>query len=255
MKKNYTITFTFEDENGIIYPKATEIIAAKNEKKAKEKLEKTYNDCDITEIHNIKKEPTIGLIVIRAQGFHNGHVALANMAFRECDIVIIAMGSTQESRTINNPWSPKERRTMWEMVFGKSGKHSKLKIVELRDIGSVSKIAWASHVFGKIEGLNLPKPTHYYAGSKHDASWFDSMNEEFGKDTLQIRILDRLTKSICMSGTEIRKSILDNSNEWKKYVPPVLVEYMESTFPQELKLYTDIDPVKAKQLFEDRLIK
>lgn len=251
MKHNYTVTFVTEDEYNIRETDTT-TISAKSKEKALKKLEKVYEGFSIEEIKSIVKEPVIGLAVIRGQCVHNGHVAMVDKMHKECDIVIIAMGTTQEFGTINNPWKPRDRRTMWEKIYGKSGKHSKLKIVELRDIGAVTKIAWASNVFGKIDGMNLPKPTHYYAGSQHDASWFDSMNEEFGKDTLQIRILDRFKKSVCMSGTEIRKSILDEVDDWKKFVPPVIVDFVEETFPHELKLYDNIDVHASKAEFESR---
>jgi len=251
MKKNYTIKCIIEDEFNNKKTETT-VISAKSKEKAISKLEKMYSDYYIEEIHSIKKEPVVGLVVLRGQCVHNGHVALVDKMFKECDLVIIGLGSTQEHSTINNPWKPKDRKTMWEKIYGKTGKYSKLKIIELRDIGAVSKISWASYVFGKIEGVNLPRPTHYYAGSKHDASWFSIMNEEFGKDTIQIRILDRFSKSLCMSGTEIRKSILDKQEDWKKYVPEVIVDFVEETFPKELMLYENIDVDKEKTSFEKR---
>lgn len=200
----------------------------------------------------MKNKETIGLAVMRMQPFHNGHYALISKMMQEMDTVIIGLGSIQESGTINNPFTAKHRREMIEKVFGKTGKGSKIKIVELKDLGAVSKIAWAMHVFGKIEGMNLPKPTHYYAGSKHDASWFDSINTEFGENSIDIKIVDRLRDSICMSATEIRKSIIDETDEWKDFVPPVCVEYIENNFPEELKLSATIDVEKEKEIFEKR---
>lgn len=248
----YTIEFKHDDEFNYTH-ETTETIKAPTKELALKQLQKIYDDDEDLEILNVTREPNVGLAVIRGQCTHNGHIAMADKMHHEMDIVIIASGSTQEHSTINNPWTPKHRRTMWEKIYGKSGKHSKLKIIELRDIGAVSKIAWSSHVFGKIDGLNLPKPTHYYAGSKHDASWFDSMNEEFGEDTLEIVILDRYKDSICMSGTEIRKSILDGSDDWKEFVPSVIVDYVEETFPYEaINLYGDVNVEAEKAAFEKR---
>jgi len=247
----YTITFNYLDEFNHEHENEIQTIKATTKDLAIAKLKDDYYN-DVSKIISIEREPNVGLVVIRGQCVHNGHVSLTHKMGAEMDIVIIAMGSTQEFGTINNPWSPKPRRTMWEMIHGKSGKGSKYKIVELRDIGAVSKIAWSSHVFGKIDGMNLPKPTHYYAGSKHDASWFEAMNEEFGEGTLEIVILDRLKDSICMSGTEIRKSILDGADDWKEYVPHVLVDYIEETFPKELRLYEDVDVAAEKVEFEKR---
>jgi nicotinamide-nucleotide adenylyltransferase len=194
----------------------------------------------------------VGLAVMRMQPMHNGHFNLISKMIREMDIVIIGLGSIQESGTVNNPYTPKQRREMVEKVFGPTGKHSKIKIVELKDLGAVSKIAWAMHVFGKIDGMNLPKPTHYYAGSKHDASWFNSVNEEFGEGSLEIEIVDRLRTSISMSGTEIRKAIMDEADDWKEHIPPVSIEYIDNNFPQDLKLSENIDVEAEKVLFEKK---
>ena len=188
-----------------------------------------------------QSQEKVGLAVMRMQPMHNGHYELISRMMKEMDVVIIGLGSIQETLTINNPFTPKQRREMVEKVFGPTGKHSKIKLVELKDLGAVAKIAWAMHVFGKLDGMNLPKPTHYYAGSKHDASWFDAVNIEFGYGSLQINILDRLKDSICMSATEVRKSIITETDDWKEYVPPVLVDYISETFPKNLILSSAVE--------------
>ena len=192
------------------------------------------------------KDLKVGLAVMRMQPMHIGHYNLIAKMMQEMDVVIIGLGSIQESGTLNNPYTPKQRREMVEKVFGPTGKHSKIKIVELKDLHAVTKIAWAMHVFGKIEGMNLPKPTHYYAGGRHDSSWFESVNEEFDEGSLVINILDRVKVSISMSGTEVRKAIRDESDEWKEYVPPVVVDYIEQSFPEELRLSASIDSAGNK---------
>lgn len=189
----------------------------------------------------MKDTQNVGLAVMRMQPMHNGHYELISRMMKEMDVVIIGLGSIQESHTVNNPYTPKQRREMVEKVFGVTGKHSKIKIVELKDIGACNHITWSSFVFGKIDGMNLPTPTHYYAGSKHDALWFDSINKEFGDGVLNIRIVDRLKDTICMSGTEIRKSILISSDDWKGFVPPVLIDYIADVFPYDLQELESLD--------------
>lgn len=192
----------------------------------------------------------VGLAIMRMQPMHMGHYALISRMMTEMDTVIIGLGSIQDSGSVSNPFSPKQRREMIEKVFGQTGKYSKIKIIELKDIGVVTKIAWAMHVFGKIDGLNLPAPTHYYAGSKHDASWFESVNTEFKENRLNVKIVDRLKDTICMSGTEIRKAIISDDISWEEYVPPVLVDYIRSEFPTNLLLSENIDVFEEKQKFE-----
>lgn len=197
-------------------------------------------------MENTEVKQKVGLAVMRMQPMHNGHYNLIVKMMQEMDVVIIGLGSIQESLTTSNPYTPKQRREMIEKVFGPTGKNSKIKIVELKDLGAIHKIAWAMHVFGKLDGMNLPKPTHYYAGSNYDGSWFESVNDEFGDGSLIINMLDRVNVSICMSGTEIRKSIIAETNDWQGYVPPVLVDFIEQSFPNELRLTASIDRSQNK---------
>jgi cytidyltransferase-like protein len=245
----YKITFNHEDEYNIIHT-TNEIIKSSTKETALIQLKKLYDEDEDLEILNIEREPNIGLAVMRMQPLHKGHFALIVRMLEEMDLVIIGLGSIQESKTLSNPFTPKQRREMIEQVFGKTGKSSKIKIVELKDIGACNPITWSSFVFGKIDGMNLPTPNHYYAGSNHDADWFNSINEEFGTGTLDIHIVDRLTETICMSATEIRKSIISGSTDWLEYTPTSVSDYIINNFPSELLLQNNIDVGLEKEKFE-----
>ena len=77
------------------------------------------------------KTHKVGLAIMRMQPLHNGHYELISRMLKEMDTIIIGLGSIQETHTINNPFTPKQRREMLEKVFGPTGKNSKIKIVEL----------------------------------------------------------------------------------------------------------------------------
>ena len=51
--------------------------------------------------HNQEK---VGLAVMRMQPMHNGHYELISRMMKEMDVVIIGLGSIQETLTINNPF-------------------------------------------------------------------------------------------------------------------------------------------------------
>jgi len=184
----------------------------------------------------IEKVEKVGLAIMRMQPFHKGHLRIIHKMMEEMDVIIIGIGSIQEKETINNPFSAAQRREMLRKVL-KLGNKSNIKIIELADIGAVTKIAWATHVLGIISGKNLPRPTHYYAGSIHDASWFDSLNKELEEGFMNIVNLDRFQTTF-MSGTDIRKSIIDGSYDWQEYVPSIIVDYIDEEFPNHLRLET-----------------
>ena len=51
-----------------------------------------------------------GLIVGRFQFFHNGHKSILDKALKECEIVIVCIGSVEEKRNYRNPFNYKERK-------------------------------------------------------------------------------------------------------------------------------------------------
>ena len=55
---------------------------------------------------------SIGLFIGRFQPFHEGHLHAIQDIIKECDQVIIGIGSSQHSKTSTNPFSAKERKEM-----------------------------------------------------------------------------------------------------------------------------------------------
>lgn len=55
------------------------------------------------------KKYKIGLYIGRFQPFHNGHLYMIKEALKQCEFLIIVIGSTQEKRTEKNPFSDQER--------------------------------------------------------------------------------------------------------------------------------------------------
>ncbi len=206
----------------------------------------------------ITQEENIALAVMRLQPLHNGHFNLISKMLRENQKVIIGLGSTQIENTFDNPFSGKQRLEMLKIAFGNS---NKLKIIFLKDIGAVVHRQWAEYVFSQIEKNNLPLPTRYYAGSLNDAFYFEdfninkndtkligdyekykdiSFNEKYKDLKLEIKILDRRLSSINDSGTEIRKSIVNNIDTWLSQVPECLHNYIISNFPKKFDLLENI---------------
>lgn len=182
----------------------------------------------------MKKEPThVAFAAMRMQSaIHLGHHKLITKMLEENELVIIGLGSTQIERTVRNPLTAAERVEMLNILYGHSNK--KIKIVKLVDLGAVSPKDWVDYCLKKIDDLKLPTPTDYYAGSETDAFWFQNAIN-LKNEPINVHVLDRHTSGI-MSGTEVRASLANGTNEWKKHVPRCLHEYVEETFPKEQTL-------------------
>lgn len=172
------------------------------------------------------------LTVARMQGIQDGHKRLIDFHEEIGNNNIIAIGSCQESGTIQNPFTASQRIEMIRMLKGYDKRSSgKLSIVKLNDINAVYPYEWKNYVLEKIANWsgNLPTPNVYIGGSE-----LDIMDNGFHTDFFAIS-LDRLSSGI-MSGTEVRKSIVNGNNEWRNHVPYVIQDYMEQNFPKELTL-------------------
>lgn len=174
----------------------------------------------------------VTLSVGRFQGFQNGHKRLLDFHEEIGDKNIIVLGSCQESGTLQNPFTTSERIEMIRRVKGYDKRFSgKLSLVKLNDINAVRPRVWRDYVLEKVEswGSGLPRPNVYIGGSENDI-----IDNGFDDDILAIS-LDRLSSGI-MSGTDVRKCIINGNDVWREHVPYVIQDYMLSVFPRELKL-------------------
>lgn len=186
----------------------------------------------------MKKEITsVGFAAMRMQpAIHNGHHKLISQMLADNDVVIIGLGSTQVERRSRDPLSPNERIEMLNILYGV--KNTKIKIVRLTDIGAVTPKEWSDYCILKIEQMKLPTPTDYYAGSETDAFWFkNAINAD--NEPIKIHIVNRHETGI-MSGTEIRSSLANGTDEWMAHVPKSLHQYVKETFPMEQTLAYNI---------------
>lgn len=186
-----------------------------------------------------------GLMITR--GFeHAGHAALKAQMVFDNSRNIIGFGSSEKSRTHDNPLSPDQKRRAQMGVWGDA-----FKMVFLQDLGTTDRSTdWADYVFDRIRTNQLPEPTDFYAGSIHEARWytdhFADLNREpsFQRGNFdvyenphtgkRIHILDR-TKNIRISASEVRTMIEQRNDEWKTHVSAKLWDFYEWEYPPELR--------------------
>lgn len=179
------------------------------------------------------KYSKVGFAAMRMQpAIHLGHHKLICKMLEENDLVIIGLGSTQVEKTSKNPLTASERIEMINILYGVDNK--KIKIVRLVDLGAVTPKDWYEYCINKLDQMKLPTPTDYYAGSTTDAFWFDGAVNK-NNEPININIVSRYETGI-MSGTEIRSSLANGTEEWKNHVPRCLHDYVYNTFPYEQTL-------------------
>lgn len=200
---------------------------------------------------NFLKSGRIGLAVMRLQPLHRGHARLLEIMRQDCDIIILGIGSTQQQGISIHPFSFQQRVEMLKSIFGDT-----LKPIPLVDIESqLAPDDWVDYVLEKARKLNLPSPTDYYTGSAQDAKWYvnrfaqltDPMQEVAGvrsytNPTTQRRlhVIERATSGL-PSATEIRGLIEQRDNEWHRYVPARLINYIEWHYPPQLRVAIQVN--------------
>lgn len=151
---------------------------------------------------------TRALFIGRFQPFHNAHLTDIKKILKEADEVIIAIGSSNEKNTLENPFSYTERKEMIENAL-KSNKINKYGIYQVPDLYNDRK--WVYYII-----KNLPESDVVYSGNLWTLKCFKK-NKISAK---KIKLIDGV------SSTKIRDMITKNKN-WKKLVPKEVADYIE----------------------------
>lgn len=148
------------------------------------------------------------LFIGRFQPFHKAHLSDIKLILKECGKVIIAIGSSQESGTKENPFSYEEREEMIEKILN-AHKIFSYDVIPIPDINDDDK--WVDHVKKIIPTFEL-----VYTGNDFTEKLFKEKNIKVRK----IKLIPNI------NATEIRKRIL-HGDDWKELVPKEVVEYIE----------------------------
>ena len=160
------------------------------------------------------------LFIGRFQPFHNAHLADVKKILKECDEILIAVGSSQEKNTKENPFSYNERKQMIANAL-KKAKIRNFKIYPVPDLYDDFK--WIKYI-----KKNLPKFDYVYSGNKWTLKCFRKHDSSIKKI--------RLVKGI--SSTIVRDKII-RDKDWKRLVPKEIADYIVKAKGVEriIKLY------------------
>ncbi|WP_455392881.1 nicotinamide-nucleotide adenylyltransferase [[Eubacterium] cellulosolvens] len=162
-----------------------------------------------------------GLVIGRYQPFHNGHLEVILEIFQdpECYDLIIAIGSAQESHTLDNPFTAGERILMIDRAL----KEMKLENYYIIPIPDLHRYAvWVSHVESLVPPIDI-----VYTNNQLTRRLFT----ERGYNVKTPKLYNRAK----FSGTKIRQMIM-TGEDWAGLVPAAVA-----------KVITEIDGVKRLQ--------
>ena len=155
----------------------------------------------------------IGLVVMRAQPFHYGHIRLIDAALELCEQVFVVLGSTQEHGTPRNPFSFGERKKMIKRYYFGGGEPDweRITIIGLQDIFS---LRWPSYVIEEIaKSYPNVKITDIFGGSQYDCDWFK-------EHKLKPHIIDRTAFDYpFISASMLRDMLTYRDPKWMSYIP------------------------------------
>ncbi|MEK6891976.1 MAG: nicotinamide-nucleotide adenylyltransferase [Nanoarchaeota archaeon] len=143
---------------------------------------------------------TRAIFIGRFQPFHNAHLVDVRNILKKADEIIIAIGSSQEKNTKENPFSYNERKGMITKTL-KNNKVKNFKIYPVPDLYDDYK--WTSYILE-----NLPKFEDAYSGNE----WTIRCFRKHKINAHKIKLIKGISSTI------IRKMVVNNKN-WEKLVP------------------------------------
>lgn len=150
------------------------------------------------------------LILGRFQPLHNGHVWVIKEVLKDFDGVIVAVGSAQESHTLDNPFTAGERFEMLENTARDTGAEGVVivPVVDLNRYGLF--VEYVKSLVPPFDAVVTHNPL---------------TKRLFGEKGTEV-VEPGLRKRGEYSGTEVRRRIVANES-WQDLVPEAVVRVLE----------------------------
>lgn len=159
------------------------------------------------------------ILIGRFQPFHLGHYALLQEALNYSDKTILIFGSCNKPCSLKNPWNAGERQTMVDLS---------LKISEILKIDSVymndysSDDAWLQAMRTEIYKITKDSQDITLVGHAHDSSsYYLNLFPEW-----KLKVIPNFDQF--PHATKIRELYFSNNEEYKNYLHPNVVNYLEN---------------------------
>ncbi|MBI5223583.1 nicotinamide-nucleotide adenylyltransferase [Candidatus Micrarchaeota archaeon] len=143
------------------------------------------------------------LFIGRFQPFHNGHLKAIKDMVKRHDEVYVAIGSSLESFTDENPFTTGERLEMIRGCFSRKDL-SKIVLIPIPDINDNTR--WVDHVLSHVP------PVDFVYSNNGLVKLLFSRHGIFVKSTGEFKREEN-------EGAKIRQLIYDGDAKWERHVP------------------------------------
>jgi nicotinamide-nucleotide adenylyltransferase len=152
-----------------------------------------------------------GLFVGRFQPYHVGHHAAIKRILKEVDELVIVIGSSKESYTMENPFTSGERVEMINLALREEGLNGRCHIIPVEDI--YENALWVSRVISFCPAFEVT-----YTNNPLVKQLFEDTG--FG-------VRKVISKNGKVESSRIRNAMMKGKS-WEKHVPAVVAEYLKS---------------------------
>ena len=166
-----------------------------------------------------------GLYVGRFQPLHMGHYKVIRQMLKECETVIVAVGSAQECGTVRNPFSYGLRAALISRTFPHN--YDRLIVIPVDDRTHPSNDpSWGDYLFDIVKKYTGLTPDAVYEGEEVERStWYDNHN-------IHVEVISR---EICkVSGTEVRRYLRNGDEDNFLLKTPYIISYEYKKLREEL---------------------
>jgi nicotinamide-nucleotide adenylyltransferase len=156
----------------------------------------------------------IGIFIGRFQPFHNAHLRDVQKILKRVDTVYIGIGSCQEKRTKENPFSYAERKEMIAQALQDAGIRT-YKFFPIHDVHDDE--LWVNEIERKLGIADKKKDILVFSGNAWTLRCFRKRNYKVRKI--------RLVKGI--SSTIVR-NLMKKNKRWESLVPKTVRTWLQS---------------------------
>ena len=168
------------------------------------------------------------VFILRSQPFHKAHHNLIKAGLKESDDVILILGSHRSPMSIKNPWNFETREYFIKKSLEKS-ERERVRIVPLRDF-LYSDMTWVTALQNTVAKMTKAEDKISLVGHfKDDSSYYLNFFPQW--KLLPQRAWYAPTSATIkgrelIDGTEIRKRLYEETDNWQHMVPEYMVGYL-----------------------------